>query len=403
MFDVIVIGKGLTGMLSAIWAKAAGNSVAVVHQGSGRIVQSTGLMDILPGTDGNIDELIQAYQLASLGKDVIQEAVSEFTRLLERLGYPYSGDIYSPVEVITGSGHLKWTGLYPGTVVPIPQEGSAVIISFSELGDFQASYVQGNLQSEREKLQIAAVNIPLGRRSARTMTQLDVARLIENSEFRNSLIQKIKKQMSARSLAKPNFFVFPAVLGVGNWRVVVKDLEDQLGSPVIEAVGMPPNATAIRLSEALEKELIRVGVRIYSDVLVNGCEVVNNQIKEIRMISGKQQRTLAAANYLIATGGILGGGLEVTLQGLRENVLGLSINSDGQYLESFENLLTVGASQGKQVTRYGITGGIYSIISSFCAVKSLDSFKGALYAHPDPSPAQKLAHEVLESEPRRGD
>lgn len=379
MYDVIVVGQGLSGMLSAIWLKKMGKSVAIVHQGTGRIIQSTGLMDILSGTNGNIEQMINEFQVNDWNNAFIQDGLSSYKSLIDSLGYPYQGDEKSPVEVITGSGLLKWTGLYPETVNPIPKKGHLLIVSFKEVGDFQSAYAKGNLQKERPELKIDTVTVSLGKTSFRTMTQLDAGKLLEKQEVRNSVIKQIKEKLKTMSSTKPDLFVFPSALGVMEWKTVIKDLKEQLGTSITEAVGMPPNATAVRLNELLRKEMIRLGVRQYADTTVIGSLVKNDEIKQLTMINSGKTQLLDAKKYILASGGILGGGLEKTDNGLIEKAFGLNINQNGKYNKTISNLFIVGATQGSHVTRYGITGGIYSILSSYEAVSFINDANNRNY------------------------
>ena len=372
MYDYIVIGQGLTGMLSAIWARERGASVALISQGEGRIIQSTGVMDLIPGDRGNIIKMLEEYNINSWDDFTIKNGIDKFKSLLNRLDYPYHGNIYNPVEIITGSGHLKSTGLYPETIQPIiqpiPEKGHIMIIGFREIADFQPKYIKGNLSKDRPELKISTMNISLGKRSLRTMTQLDAARMLEDQENRKYVLKQIKEQLKVQSAHSINLFVFPSALGILEWKVIIEELKEELQAPVTEAVGMPPNAAAIRLYEVLKKEMIRLGVRLYSNTQVIGSKVENDILKSIKIknsISGE----LKAKKYVIAAGGIIGGGLEQTAKGLKEKVLGIEINQNGEYLSTIKNVYLVGASQGMHVIRNGITGGVFSILSSYTAIK----------------------------------
>lgn len=368
MYDVVVVGQGLTGMLTAIWGREQGQRVALVSSGTGKILQSTGVMDVIPGNDGNFADLVQKYQLDSLSRLNVMEAVKEFKQLTIRLGYPYQGDIESSVPIVTGSGHVKWTALYPKTISPIPEVGRVVIVGFQEIVDFQPKYIKGNLQKERPHLTIDTLTIPLGENSLRTMTQLDAARLLDQEEVCRHLIEKIKKGMEEKHIAKPDLFIFPSSLGVGNWKNVLKNLCDGLDAAVTEAPGMPPNAGAVRFHEVLRKEAIKLGVRFYADTTVVGCEIEQNVVQALKIKNSSRTIELAGENYVIAAGGVLGGGLEVTSEGFKDKVLGLEVDEFGEYLHCPRNVFPIGASQGTNVTHYGITGGVYSILSSYEAL-----------------------------------
>ncbi|MFV9511500.1 FAD-binding protein [Tepidibacillus sp. LV47] len=368
MYDLVVIGQGFTGMLSAIWAKEEGASVAIISQGTGKILQSTGVMDILPGTEGTMNDLIREYQIKGWNSLFIEGGIKRFKTMMKRLGNPYQGSIQQPVQIVTGSGYLKSTALYPSTITPIPETGHIVVIGFQEISDFQPTYVAENLASERPELTIDHFSISLGHRSLRTMTQLDAARLLEQEEIRNQVIAGIKRKMKSLSISTPDLVIIPSVLGVIEWKKVWEDFTNQLSAKVTEAVGMPPNATAIRLHEQLRKEMTRLGVRQYMNSKVIGRKQGKQMIESVMVRNTNQTISIEGKAFVLATGGILGGGMEQMVNGITETALGLEVDQKGNLINPYDNLYLVGASQGLHVTRYGITGGIFSILSSFQAI-----------------------------------
>lgn len=362
MYDVVVVGQGLSGMLSAIWAREQGYRTALVATGTGKIMQATGVMDLLPGSDGGLKEWMEFYQV---DKSQLKGAIHKFNALTERIGYPYMGDIENLITIVTGSGHVKKTALYPMTISPLPEHGHVVIVGFHEVLDFQPDFIKGNLQKARPNLSVDAMKIKLGKHSQRTMTQLDAARLLDLRETRDYCIKQIKSLMLEKNISKPDLFVFPASLGVENWQELIQYISTELVTEITEAPGMPPNTTAIRLNERLKKEAVKLGVRFYADTTVMGCKTEGNQIKSLSIKTANQLTDISGKKFILATGGILGGGLEVIPTGVKETALNLEVDENGAFLHCPTNLYPVGASKGTSVTLNGITGGVYSIVSSY--------------------------------------
>ena len=124
MYDVVVIGQGLSGMLSAIRAKEQGYRTALVAAGTGKIMQSTGVLDLIPGTDRNVKEWKELNRSELFGHLLNSSgALTRFMELTKRLGYPYRGDLENLTPIIMGSGHVKKTAFYPETISPIPERG----------------------------------------------------------------------------------------------------------------------------------------------------------------------------------------------------------------------------------------------------------------------------------------
>ncbi|MFE5278775.1 hypothetical protein ACFQ9F_31090, partial [Bacillus cereus] len=136
----------------------------------------------------------------------------------------------------------------------------------------------------------------------------------------------------------------------------------QLQAAITEAPGMPPNATAIRLHDKLKKEAIKLGVRFYENTTIIGAKVKDSKVQSVIT---KANLEIKSESYVIATGGILGGGIEKTATGYKDKVLGIDLDQHGRYTNCPENVWLVGASNGMNVTQYGITGGVYSILSCY--------------------------------------
>lgn len=371
MYDVVVVGQGLSGLLSAIWSKEFSEKVALVAQGTGKIIQSTGLMDVTPGNEKTGNTIIDAK--------LAEQAIEKFTDLMNKLNYPYQGSLNTTVPVVTGAGFVKYTNLYPETITPLPSTGHVIIVGFEEIADFQPTYVKGNLQSECPELKIDTLKVQLGEKSLRTLTQLDAARLLDRQEVRNRVIEQIKQQMVEQNIEQPRLFIFPASLGVTNWKTVVQDFHEALGTPVTEAPGMPPNATAIRLHEALRKEAVRLGIRFYLDTQVKGSTIENNTVKSLTIKNSSKTMQLEGANYVIAGGGVLGGGLTVTAKGLEDTILGTEVDQFGQYTVCPDNVFPVGATLGTKTLKFGITGGVFTLQSSYeSCLKLEESFTGGI-------------------------
>lgn len=356
MYDFVVVGQGLSGLLSAIWATEHGKRVALVAQGTGKILQSSGVMELYPQL---------SERKKSISKLRLEESLLKFKGLMNELDYPYHGQADQSIPIVTGAGYVKETNLYPDTIRPLPEKGHVVIVGFHEIMDFQPAYIKGNLQKERPALTIDTITVRLGKGSLRTMTQLDGARILDYKEARETVIKEIKEQLQKQNIKTPDLFIFPASLGMRNWQEVVGELRSSLGTEVTEAPGMPPNTTAIRLHEVLLKEAVKRSVRFYSDTKVIGCHVDSDIVTSLVIKNSSKTMELQGKQYMIATGGILGGGLEVTEDGLVDKTLNLTVDAYGRYVHCPLNVFPIGATEGTDVTEHGITGGLYSVLSSY--------------------------------------
>ncbi|GEL08197.1 FAD-binding protein [Salisediminibacterium halotolerans] len=368
MYNTAVIGQGLTGLFAAILSAEKGGKTAVISNGAGKWLQSSGLFDFTPGFAGDYDSW--SKQFGPAGSDP-KKAVDAFLQLTKEVGYPYAGSFEQTVSVVTGSGHLKQTQLYPPTMRPIPDKGNFLVVGFEEVIDFQPAQAAGNLQRECPGCNVSELKVSLGERSSRGMSQTDAARLLDRNGVRQAVIASLKAALKDRDAEAPDVVVFPALLGMKNWAEAVNDFEEAFGCAVTEAPGLPPNAGALRLYQLLKKRAVRLGVRFYENTAVNGAKIQGNRVGSLGIEQGVRRQNLQAEHFIAATGGILGSGLIDTLDGFEETALQLEVDANGTIIEVPENLYPVGAAAGIDKTRCGITGGIYSLVSGYDAVDQI--------------------------------
>jgi glycerol-3-phosphate dehydrogenase subunit B len=101
----------------------------------------------------------------------------------------------------------------------------------------------------------------------------------------------------------------PAVLGMERCTEAVTHLSDLLGVEVFEIATAPPSVPGIRLHRALVRSLVRSGVRVLTGMQVFGSEASGSRIEAVHSEAAARRVRHAAGSFVIATGGILGGGL----------------------------------------------------------------------------------------------
>jgi glycerol-3-phosphate dehydrogenase subunit B len=120
---------------------------------------------------------------------------------------------------------------------------------------------------------------------------------------------------------------FPAVLGLKRAADVLADLQEALGCPVFEIPTAPPSVPGVRLYDALRRAVLALGGEIVLGPRVLGW-LERGQLQGVRADGPGGERRIRAGVVVLATGGLLGGGLEAGLDGmLRETVFGLPVDA----------------------------------------------------------------------------
>ncbi|MGE5224244.1 MAG: FAD-binding protein, partial [Omnitrophica WOR_2 bacterium] len=93
----------------------------------------------------------------------------------------------------------------------------------------------------------------------------------------------------------------------------------------------------MRLHQVLVNAIEREGGRVYDGMQVESARLYGNHIDSISSAAAARLKNHRAKEYILATGGILGGGFLAEYSGeIREAVFNLPIQSPGTRLEWFE-------------------------------------------------------------------
>ncbi len=125
----------------------------------------------------------------------------------------------------------------------------------------------------------------------------------------------------------------PAILGLDAHAETLADLRRGSGAPVFEIPTLPPSVPGVRLYRALRDHLAGRGVRVEAGMTAigfsgadGGGAADDERIHWVSTETSARPLRHHAANTLLATGGILGGGLESDSSGrLWEPIFGLPL------------------------------------------------------------------------------
>jgi glycerol-3-phosphate dehydrogenase subunit B len=364
-YDVVVIGAGLAGLTTACQLAQADKKVLVVAQGDGALLLSPGSIDVLgfqpadslepvqnPAqkiSDFLIDHPDHPYQL--LGNAGIETGLEVFKGLVNgRLDY--QGDINRNWLLPSAAGALRPTCLAPVSMAngDVNQRGRMLIVGFNQLRDFYPSLISQNLNAQKLNVQTSALTLdlpqPLAGKS--NITPIELATAFDQPGFRQQVVKAVKSK--SRGYGRVGF---PAVLGLDKHADVMKDMQRQLGKLVFEISTLPPSVPGRRLFDALKTLFLQAGGRLIIGSNVVDGTIEAGRVKQIRIETASRLKHIVAKNYVLATGGIFGGGIQTDESGkVWEPIFGLPFVADPNRHQWFStNFL---ASGGQPVTNYGI-------------------------------------------------
>ena len=359
--ELMVIGSGMAGMAASLFAARRG--IQTVQVGvAGEINFASGLLDVLgihPLEKGfrrsdpwaGIKQLVRDEPLhpySLLGIEQIREAMDTCLAFLEQAGLPYRSNGRYNTNILTPVGTIKTTYAVPVSMYAGAEALAArkptLLVDFAGLKGFSARQITETLGQLWPGLRSGRITWP---NTGGELYTEHMARHLDAPGNRRKLADAIQPH-----LGKAQAVGLPAILGIYRTREIITDLESALGVPVFEIPTMVPAVTGLRLREAFEQLLSRMGVRAFyqqrvleTQVMPSGEFVflVGGQIPELRV------RTSAA---VLASGRFFGKGLRADRTRIRETIFDLPVDQPAE--RSLWHQKELFAPEGHLINRAGL-------------------------------------------------
>lgn len=330
-YDTIVIGAGLAGLIGGLRLAEAGRRVLLLAKGHGVTHWASGAIGVARGT--NPAEAVAHlaadpdHPYARAGLPALEAALGRLRAACAAADYPLTGSLGRNAALPTALGATMPAALLPGTMAAgEPGAGAPggplLIAGFRELRDFFPPLAAANLRAAGGDARGAWLTLPPIRR------RLDFgptvfAELFEDAEFRAAVGRQLRDRRGDTTRIG-----LPAVLGSRRAAAVVAELSERAGVPVFEIPTLPPSVPGIRLYDILARAFQRADGRIQIGSWVVRAEAEGGAIRRIYSEAAAREQRHEAASYLLATGGIAGGGLRTDHTGrIVETALGLPVRA----------------------------------------------------------------------------
>ena len=380
MLDLLVIGAGLTGLFAAYTAARAGLRVRVIAQGAGATHWHAGTIDLLgylphgekavTNWTQALPELPPAHPYRLFGIEAIAKAMDEFQRLTAAAGLPYlragndmiltnssppderisqlsdsdeqvnDSNLGRNLQLISPVGAPRPVYLAPAAqqAANLDDDRPLVIVGLQSMPDFYPELITENLQ--RQGLRARSATVPLSKiATQRDNNPLHVARLLDQPAAQAQFTQMVVDVTAAGERVG-----LPAVLGQDAHAALVTQLHEaittrsrqssqssqsqQAGNSIFEIPTLPPSVPGLRLDAALRAQLASLGVRVEIGMEVCGFHATGRHIQWLETETGSRPLRHTARNFLLATGGILGGGIRADRCGrVKETVFNLPLTA----------------------------------------------------------------------------
>ncbi|MEF8907911.1 MAG: glycerol-3-phosphate dehydrogenase subunit GlpB [Haloarculaceae archaeon] len=367
--EVLVVGGGLAGLTSALAAARAGADVRLLSHKRSTLRSASGLVDVLGYTpDGEgplvdpfeaIPELPDRHPYRTVGVGRVREGLALFDDAVP--GYRGAHTDRNAL-VPTHGGTVKPTARYPAsTEAGLASDArGTLLVGFEALTDFDATHAAAHLRAAGVPFEARGVTVrfPGDLRAdaavTRYATVLDGDKVTVDGRpigAPEALAERVKPHLGDAERVG-----FPAVLGDDDPGGVRKKLVDALGAAVFEVPMGPPSLPGLRLAERLFDALDAAGASIETGNPVVGFEADRAgdgdaaRVDRVFVDKNGAEIPYAAEQYVLATGGLVGKGLESDREAVREPVFGCHVPHPEDRYEWFED----GAFGDHPFARFGV-------------------------------------------------
>lgn len=337
LYDLVVIGAGMTGMAASLYAADKGLSTLQCGSSSG-LAFSSGMLDLMavfPIAENrrwenpwealkSINKSTSRHPYSKLSEDSIKQALDGMLEFFKDYGFEYRFSENENVLLPTAQGTLKPTYLVPQSMwngtAAFAEKKPCLIVDFKGLREFSAFQVKENLGKVWPGLKCVRVNFP-GMGEQGEVHPEHMARALENKNNVNELAKVIKDQLSDE-----RYIGLPAILGIHQTKDILETLEKELSVSIFEIPTPTVSVSGLRIKEMFSKGLPDRGVIQLDNSRVSKAQRLENGNFGFQIQHNNMQRLIEAKSAILASGRFFGGGLKASRHQIKETVFDIPVN-----------------------------------------------------------------------------
>ena len=337
-FDTIIIGGGLSGLISGIYLSQRGQRCVIISSGQSALHFSSGSFDLLNNLpDGTsvqkpldaISELVKqapTHPYAKLGENKFKELARQAEEFLKNAGISTQGDHEENHYRVTPMGTLKPTWLTLKNLLisenekclPIQHPGLFNITGFL---DFYTRFIADEFLKMGAKCSIHSINFPALenlRKNPTEMRSVNIARVFDKQEN----IKELARILKAES-GNCDSIILPAITGL-NREDVVDYLRKEINKPIYLLPTLPPSVPGIHTQQKLRSVFQQNGGVFMLGDNVLRADIKGNRISQIYSFN-HGDIPFVGQNFILATGSYFSQGLIASTEKIYEPIFDLDV------------------------------------------------------------------------------
>ena len=337
-FDTIIIGGGLSGLISGIYLSQRGQRCVIISSGQSALHFSSGSFDLLNNLpDGTsvqkpldaISELVKqapTHPYAKLGETKFKELAQQAEEFFKNAGISTQGNHEENHYRVTPMGTLKPTWLTLKNLLisenekclPIQHPGIFNITGFL---DFYTRFIADEFLKMGAKCSIHSINFPALenlRKNPTEMRSVNIARVFDKQEN----IKELARILKAES-GDCDSIILPAITGL-NREDVVDYLRKEINKPIYLLPTLPPSVPGIHTQQKLRSVFQQNGGVFMLGDNVLCADIKGNRISQIYSFN-HGDIPFVGQNFILATGSYFSQGLIASTEKIYEPIFDLDV------------------------------------------------------------------------------
>lgn len=329
-FDTIIIGGGLSGLTAGIELSRKGQKCLIVSSGQSALHFFSGSFELCSLADDPYEAIAglgDGHPYSKIGLENLKELARGVKPFFKEVGISMKGVKDANHWRITPLGAFKRAWLTMDEYATLPSDGKApwkkvAILNVDGFLDFHTSYLASGLSEIGVESVIRFISMPELEHLRKNPTEM------RSTNIAKTLTGDIIGVLAARinEYAKDVDAVFmPAVVGLTGCSDVVR-LREKVDRPLHFIATLPPSVPGIRLQLMLKRHFQKLGGTYMLGDSVTGGLFEDGRLKSITTENHGDVR-FEADNFILASGSFFSKGLVSDIDGVREPVFGLDVDS----------------------------------------------------------------------------
>lgn len=337
-FDNIIIGGGLSGLISGITLAKAGHRVAIIAAGQSTLHFGSGSFDLL-GYDNNgavaehpletLPQLPATHPYNKVGLDRIPLLAMEAAALLTESGLRTKGSMEQNHYRLTPLGTLKpaWLTLEDYLTTPTPDSlpyKKVLLVNIPGFLDFPTQFISDGLRKLGTEVELEYVSIPSLKHRRNSPTEMRSANLAK------ILLREKKLQQIAHNINKLHndveAVIMPAIVGLQSQEALTF-IRSKVKKPLHFIATLPPSVPGVRVQTLLRKYFSSLGGIYLLGNTVKGGTIRDGRLLNVETTLLPDER-LEADDFILASGSFQSDGLKSNYERVYEPIFDLDVDAD---------------------------------------------------------------------------